>query len=84
MSKKTYCKSCDWELDDWEAGHPSLNKKNMRDVKSTDEYCESHTTIYGSDCKPIWCKECNHLKLYEITVTEKSRKMTPNFDKKRK
>ena len=32
MSKK-YCKVCDWELDDWEAKHPSLNKKNTKDIK---------------------------------------------------
>ena len=84
MSKKTYCKSCDWELDEWEAKHPSLNKKNIKDVKLANEYCEKHTTIYGSDCKPVWCRSCKYLKIYQITVTEKSRRMTPNFDKKRK
>ena len=83
MSKK-YCKICDWELDEWEAKHPSLNKKNIKDVKLANEYCEKHTTIYGSDCKPVWCRSCKYLKIYQITVTEKSRRMTPNFDKKRK
>ena len=82
--KKTYCNSCDWELDSWEGGHPSLHKDNKIDVKMTKNYCENHTTIYGSDCKPQWCKECGHLTIYQITVTEKSRKMTPKFDRKKK
>jgi len=82
--KKTYCNSCDWELDSWEEDYPSLHKNNKIDVKMTKSYCENHTTIYGHDCKPIWCKECGHLKIYQIIVTEKSRKMTPKFDRKKK
>ena len=37
------------------------------DVKLAKEYCENHTFVYGNECEPIWCKECNHLKLYEET-----------------
>ena len=82
--KKTYCKSCDWELDSWERKHPTFHKGNKIDIKRTTDYCEKHTFIYGDECKPIWCRGCDHLKIYEVTVTEKSRNITPNFDKKRK
>jgi hypothetical protein len=81
---KTECKSCDWQLDDWEEKHPTFHKDTDIDVKRANDYCEKHTFIYGDECEPIWCKECGHLKIYEITVTEKSRNITPNFDKKRK
>jgi len=83
MSKK-YCKSCDWELDDWEKEYPTLHKDNVVDFNLAKKYCDEHETIYGDKCRPIWCRSCKHLKIYQITLTEKSRKMTPNFDKKRK
>ena len=82
--KKKYCNVCDWELDEWEALHPSLHKDKIIDFNLAKEYCKKHETIYKDKCKPIWCRSCKHLKIYQITTTEKSRKMTPNFDKKRK
>ena len=82
--KKTYCDNCDWELDKFESENPSLHKKNKIDKKLTKEYCEDHERIYGSKCKPIWCKECGHIYIYEIIVTDKSRKMTPKFDRKKR
>ena len=30
------------------------------------------------------CEECGHLQIYEIIVTDKSRKMTPKFDRKKR
>ena len=54
------------------------------DVKLAKEYCEDHERIYGSKCTPKWCKECGHLHIYEIIVTDKSRKMTPKFDRKKR
>ena len=39
---------------------------------------------YGDECEPQWCEECGHLTIYQITVTEKSRKMTPKFDRKKR
>ena len=30
--KKTYCNTCDWELDKFESEHPSLHKKNKIDI----------------------------------------------------
>ena len=82
--KKTYCNTCDWELDKFESEHPSLHKKNKIDIKLTKEYCEEHERIYGSLCTPKWCKECGHLQIYEIIVTEKSRKITPKFDRRKR
>ena len=82
--KKTYCNTCDWELDKFESEHPSLHKKNEIDLKLTKEYCEDHERIYGSLCTPKWCEECGHLRIYEIIVTEKSRKMTPKFDRRKR
>ena len=71
--KKTYCNTCDWELDKFESEHPSLHKKNKLDIKLTKEYCEDHTTVYGDDCEPIWCEECGHLKIYQVTKTDRSK-----------
>mgnify|MGYP005834609231 CR=1 FL=1 len=82
--KKQYCKSCDWELDIQEEKYPSFHKDNESDVKRTNDYCERHTWTYGSECTPQWCEECGHLTIYQVTLTEKSKKMTPNFDRKRK
>ena len=82
--KKTYCNTCDWELDEFEKEYPSMYKKNKRDVELAKEYCEDHERIYGSKCRPKWCKGCGHLHIYEIIVTDKSRKMTPKFDKKKR
>ena len=84
MKKKTYCDTCDWELDKFETEHPSMHKKSIVDKKLAKEYCEDHERIYGSLCEPVWCDECGHLRIYSITVTDKSRKMTPKFDRKRK
>ena len=84
MKKKDYCDTCDWELDDYEKESPSLHKKNKRDRELTKEYCEDHKRIYGSKCKPIWCEECGYLDIYQVTITDKSRKMTPKFDRKKK
>ena len=81
--QKTYCDTCDWELDEFEKESPSMYKKNKRDVELAKEYCEDHQRIYGSKCTPKWCKECSHLHIYEIIVTDKSRKMTPKFDSKK-
>ena len=62
---------------------PKSGEKNqVADYVDVSKYCEKHKRIYGDKCRPIWCKSCKHLKLYQITPTEKSRKMTPNFDKK--
>ena len=83
-NKKKYCDTCDWELDIHEEEYPSLHKKNKKDRELTKEYCEDHERIYGSLCEPVWCDECGHLRIYSITVTDKSRKMTPKFDRKRK
>ena len=82
--KKKYCNSCDWELDSWEEEHPTFHKGNEFDVKRAKDYCEKHTQIYGSECGPQWCKECGHLTIYLVQVTEESRKMTPKFDRKKK
>ena len=81
--KKKICKTCSQDT-------ISLKKRgvirynNTYDQELAKEYCKEHERIYGDKCKPVWCRSCKHLKLYQITVTEKSRKMTPNFDKKRK
>ena len=82
--KKLWCDTCDWELDRFEEEYPSSHKKNKIDVKRAKEYCEDHERIYGSKCKPIWCEECGHLKIYEIIVTDKSRKMTHKFDRRKR
>ena len=82
--KKTYCNTCDWELDKFEEEYPSMHNKNKRDVELAKDHCEEHERIYGSLCEPKWCKECGHLHIYEITVTDKSRKMTPKFDRRKR
>tara|TARA_Y100000593_G_C4081438_1_gene224057 strand:- start:167 stop:292 length:126 start_codon:yes stop_codon:yes gene_type:complete len=41
MSKK-YCKSCDWELDDWEKEYPTLHKDNVVDFNLAKKYCDEH------------------------------------------
>ena len=79
-NKKTYCNACSWELDEWEALHPSLHKDNSVDFNLAKDYCEDHERIYKDKCKPVWCRSCKHLKLYQITVTEKSK----TIDLKRK
>ena len=65
---------------------PTIDRpeKNKKDIKSTKEYCEEHERIYGSDCTPKWCEECGHLRIYEIIVTDKSRKITPKFDRRKR
>ena len=63
----------------------NMYKKSRRDRKMAADHCKEHEMLHSSDkCKPIWCRSCKHLKIYQITVTEKSRNITPNFDKKRK
>ena len=81
--RKKKCNTCDWRLDSGRE-FPIFHKDNEEDVRLAKEYCEEHERIYGHECTPIWCEECGHLKIYEIIVTEKSRKMTPKFDKKRR
>jgi len=82
MNKK-YCNTCSWELSKHEVRYPSLHKKNKIDRERAKKYCEDHERVYGSLCTPIWCEECGHLKIYKIMITEKSRKMTPKFDKRK-
>ncbi len=82
--KKKYCKTCDWELDIFEIKNPSFHKDNKLDVKRAKDYCERHTWTYGHECEPLWCEECGHLTIYQVIVTEESRKMTPKFDRKKK
>lgn len=78
MNKKK-CKSCDWVLSKHEEEYPTMNKKNPRDVELAQEYCDNHESVYGSLCEPKWCKECGHLDIYLVTVTEASRKIEPKF-----
>ena len=80
--KKTYCATCDWELNKFTARYPRLHKDNVLNVQSTKKYCDEHEKIYGDECEPRWCDECGHLEIYQVTVTEKSRKKTPKFDRK--
>ena len=42
--KKTYCNTCDWELDKFESEHPSLHKKNEIDLKLKIEGLEKAIT----------------------------------------
>ena len=70
--KKKSCKTCDWRLDNGRK-FPIFHKDNEQDVKLVEEYCEEHTFIYGSDCEPIWCEECGHLKIYQVTKTDRSK-----------
>ena len=44
--KKQYCKSCDWELDDWEKEYPTFHKDIEFDVKRAKDYCGKHTQIW--------------------------------------
>ena len=48
-------------------------KQGTNDVRLANEYCEEHTTTYGDDCEPIWCEECGHLKIYQVTKTDRSK-----------
>ena len=50
-----------------------MHKDNTNDVRLAKQYCEEHTITYGSDCEPIWCEECGHLKIYQVTLTERSK-----------
>ena len=50
-----------------------MHKDNPNDVRLAKEYCEDHTTVYGDDCEPIWCEECGHLKIYQVTKTDRSK-----------
>ena len=70
--KKKICKTCDWRFDNGRE-LSILNKNIEQDVKLAKEYCEDHTFIYGSDCEPIWCEECGHLKIYQVTLTDRSK-----------
>ena len=70
---KKWCADCGWELDKFEKENPSMHKDNTNDVRLANEYCEEHTFIYGSDCEPIWCEECGHLKIYQVTKTDRSK-----------
>ena len=81
--RKKKCNTCDWRLDSGRE-FPIFHKDNKDDVRLAKEYCEDHERIYGSLCEPVWCDECGHLRIYSITVTDKSRKMTPKFDRKKK
>ena len=80
--KKKSCNTCDWRFD---SGRelPVLHKDIRQDVKLAKEYCEEHTFVYGHGCEPQWCEECGHLTIYQATVTEASRKLTPKFDKRK-
>jgi len=82
--KKEYCKSCDWELDNHKKEYSSFHKDSEIDIKRTKNYCEEHTLTYGHECEPLWCDECGYLTIYQVIVTDKSRKMTPKFDRKKK
>ena len=72
-TKIKWCADCGWELDSFEKENPSMHKDNPNDVRLAKEYCEQHTTTYGSDCEPIWCEECGYLKIYQVTLTERSK-----------
>ena len=70
---KKWCADCGWELDKFEKENPSMHKDNPNDVRLAKDYCEEHTITYGSDCEPIWCGECGHLKIYQVTLTDRSK-----------
>ena len=67
--KKKYCKSCDWELCEWEKEYPTFHKDIEFDVKRAKDYCEEHELTYSNHkCKPCWCGDCGYLTKYEIEV----------------
>ena len=69
--KKKYCKSCDWELCEWEKEYPTFHKDIEFDVKRAKDYCEEHEMLYSNTrCKPLWRKCCGILDHYVITIID--------------
>lgn len=74
-----------WDMEDFD--NAPLNKKNIKDVESTRDYCDQHEFYYGNHtCEPTW-KKNGDLDIYQIKVHENKtakRKFVKQRNKKNK
>ena len=66
---KTYCLECEEDG----VSRDLLYEYNATDVLSVRNYMEEHLTTYSTHktIKPDWCKGCNALKGYKVTLNDK-------------
>ena len=65
---KNPCDKCGQDLD-WLKESDGLHKKNKEHVRMVKEHCERHEFMYSPDkCKPIWCKKCGYLEIYQVIL----------------
>ena len=58
-----------WDLEGSEQLFEPLNRKNKKDLRMVNEYCDEHEFLYGTHtCKPIWERGTGNLKMYEVVV----------------
>ena len=58
-----------WDLEGSEQLFEPLNRKNKKDLRMVNEYCDEHEFLYGNHtCEPIWEEKTGNLKKYEILI----------------
>tara|TARA_Y100001963_G_C6626810_1_gene374335 strand:- start:95 stop:319 length:225 start_codon:yes stop_codon:yes gene_type:complete len=66
--KSNICLSCGHDFnEEYYHLHPPMNKDDKEDVLLAKEYCSEQSLRYNhTNCKPLWCDDCQLLTGYLV------------------